>query len=160
MDILVRQAKESDFPKVSELLYDISKLHHEKRPDIFKGNGAKYDETDFVRILKDHTKPVFVAENTQTDTVVGYVFCQSVINRENNVLHEYRSLYIDDFCVDNACRNCGIGRKLFDFVKEYAVSNDYHYIDLNVWELNESGIRFYESCGMKVQRRRMEFILK
>lgn len=160
METIVRQAKEEDFPRVLELLYDISSIHHEGRPDIFKKGSAKYDQKDFIEILDDKDKPVFVAVDQVTGQVSGYAFCQCINNKENNVLHPYRSLYIDDLCVDRSMRNSGVGKKIFQAVKEYARMNDYHHIDLNVWELNKSAIRFYESCGMETQKRKMELKLE
>ena len=42
-----------------------------------------------------------------------------------------------------------IGKTLFEFVRDYAKSIDCHAVTLNVWEGNDSAIRFYQNiCGL------------
>ena len=42
---------------------------------------------------------------------------------------------------------------------EYAKSIGCHNVTLNVWEGNDSAIKFYENIGMKIQKVSMEQIL-
>lgn len=41
-------------------------------------------------------------------------------------------------------------------VKKEAKENNFNQIELNCWEFNENAIKFYESIGLKTQRRIME----
>lgn len=158
MDIVVRKAESKDGKKVLELLISIAKLHHDGRPDIFRAGISKYGQSDFEVMLQDENRPVFVAVD-ESETVLGYVFCQLITYANHPVFVDYKSLYIDDFCVDSSIRGGGIGKKLFAFVKEFAKAKGCSNIDLNVWGFNESAIGFYEACGMKSQRRHMEIRL-
>ena len=46
-----------------------------------------------------------------------------------------KTLFIEDFCVDEACRGQHIGTTLFDFVKAEAKRLGCNDICLNVWEI-------------------------
>ena len=57
--------------------------------------------------------------------------------------HDVKTLYIDDLCVDEACRGQHIGSALYAYVVETARENGCYRITLNVWCLNEPAMRFY-----------------
>ena len=71
--------------------------------------------------------------------------------------------HIDCPCTKEGCfyiRNGKhIGSALFDFVRDYAKSIGRHAITLNVWEGNDSAIRFYQNMGMHPQKIGMEIKL-
>ena len=68
-------------------------------------------------------------------------------------------MYIDDLCVDKNCRGKGIGKKLFDYVLEYAKKLGCYNLTLNVWEGNDSAMQFYKNIGLRIQKIGMEKIL-
>ena len=72
--------------------------------------------------------------------------------------HEYNGK-VYDLCVDENARHEGIGTALYGYVLEYAKSIGCHNVTLNVWEGNDSAIKFYENIGMKIQKVSMEQIL-
>jgi ribosomal protein S18 acetylase RimI-like enzyme len=132
-------------------------VHHQGRPDLFYGGVRKYTDEEILEILADPLRPVFVA--VEENAVLGYAFCvmQQVV--DSHILTPIRTLYLDDLCVDENQRGKGVGKKLYAFVKEYAENEGCYNLTLNVWACNESALRFYEACGMKVQKYGMETIL-
>ncbi len=66
-----------DIPRILDLLKQVSAVHAEGRPDLFK-IGTKYSEADLNTILLDDTQPVFVAVNGADSSaqILGYAFCQ------------------------------------------------------------------------------------
>lgn len=52
-----------------------------------------------------------------------------------------------------------IGRQLYDYVVAFAKEQGYYNLTLNVWNCNESAMKFYESCGLTPQKVGMETIL-
>jgi ribosomal protein S18 acetylase RimI-like enzyme len=91
--------------------------------------------------------------------VRGYAFCQISEVRDDILLHDIKSLYIDDICVDEAARGQHIGKALYDHVCDYARSIGCYNITLNVWEGNAPALSFYRNMGMKVLKTTMEVIL-
>lgn len=153
----IRKAKVSDIPKIMDLLYQVASVHHEGRPDLFKSNAAKYSEIELEKIIKDSNTPVFVSVSDKGD-IEGHAFC--VFKEEKSgVLKNIKTLYIDDICVDKNARKKGVGSGLFDFLEKFAKNNDCYNLTLNVWACNPSALKFYEKCGLFVQKIGMEKIL-
>ena len=134
-------------------------VHHNGRPDIFKGPATKYDEEQLQEIIKDDTKPIFVYVD-EKDNVLGHAFCIFMQVKENRILTDIKTLYIDDICVDENARGQHIGTKLFEYVSEFAKKNDFYNITLNVWECNPTALEFYRKMGLVPQKYGMEMMLK
>lgn len=66
-------------------------------------------------LLGKEEKPIYVAVNEE-DVCVGYAFCQLQEQPfSTNTL--FKSLFIDDLCVDQQARGQHIGEHLFEYVK-------------------------------------------
>ena len=154
----VRRAENKDIEKILDLLIQVDMVHHNGRPDIFKGPVTKYDAEQLADIIKDDNRPVFVCVDDD-DKVLGHAFCMHQQIQDHKLLTDIKTLYIDDICVDEAARGKGVGRMLYEYVKEYAKEKGFYNITLNVWECNPTAIKFYESMGLKPQKIGMETIL-
>jgi ribosomal protein S18 acetylase RimI-like enzyme len=91
--------------------------------------------------------------------VLGYVFCQITQVKDDRLLQDRKSLYLDDLCVDETARGRHIGSALFEFVRDYAKSIGCHAVTLNVWAGNDAAMQFYQSKGMQPQKTEMEMEL-
>jgi len=154
---IIRQANLNDIEGLVRLLQQISKLHHEGRPDLFKPNSQKFSAEEVKKILEDKDFRVFVAVD-EKDYMLGYCFCK-LKTSNHPVLHTYTALYIEDFCVDESSRGQGIGKKLFDAAFEYGKSQGVYNIELNVWNFNKGAVKFYENLGFSARSTVMERIL-
>ena len=152
----IRQASVADIPRLIDLLHQVDMVHHRLRPDLFKPNTTKYSEQELALLLNNETKPIFVYDDGD---VLGYAFCQIAEVKNDRLLQDRNTLYIDDLCVDESARGKHIGKALFDYVRDYAKSIGCHAITLNVWEGNDSAIRFYQNMGMHPQKIGMEINL-
>ena len=155
---MIRRAKENDIPDVLRLLVQVCKVHHNGRPDLFKGPATKYTAEQLKEIFRDDRRPVFVLTN-EDDKVLGYAFCVYQEHFGDNILTDIRTLYIDDLCVDEDCRGQHIGKQLYEYVLDYARKNGFYNVTLNVWNCNESAMKFYQKCGLVPQKVGMEKIL-
>ena len=153
---MIRQANIVDIPRLIDLLHQVDMVHHRLRPDLFKPNTTKYSEQELALLLTNETKPIFVYDEGD---VLGYAFCQIAEVKNDRLLQDRKTLYIDDLCVDESARGRHIGKALFDYVRDYAKSIGCHAITLNVWDGNDSAIRFYQNMGMHTQKIRMEIKL-
>ena len=154
----IRRAELKDIPEIINLLVQVGMVHHNGRPDLFKGPAAKYTEEELKGILQNEDTPIFVSANDE-DRTEGYAFCILKQFIDDNVLTDIKTLYIDDLCVEEKLRGKHIGRELFEYVKGYAKEIGCHNVTLNVWACNESAMRFYEACGLVPQKIGMETIL-
>ena len=154
---MIRKAAKEDIQRIIELLHQVNMVHHVIRPDLFKPHTTKYNEQELEAMLDDDSKPIFVFDDGM---VLGYAFCQITEVKNNQLLEEIKTLYIDDICVDENARGKHVGKALYEHVLEYARSIGCNNITLNVWEGNEPAQRFYRNMGMQVQKTTMEIILK
>ena len=155
---MIRKANKNDIPGVISLLFQVNAVHHEIRPDLFKGNTVKYKEKELAELLNDESKPIFVYVD-EDGNILGHAFCQIIDIKNNQLLQDIRTLYIDDICVDENHRGQHIGTMLYEHVKEYAKAGGFYNITLNVWECNPGARSFYESLGFKTQKTGMETVL-
>ena len=133
----IRRAEEKDIPRIIELLKQVLQIHADIRPDIFIPGTTKYTTDELVKMIDDDKKPISVSNNTVP----------------------FKSLYIDDLCVDKEQREKHIGEALFDYVKKEAKRMDCYEVTLNVWTGNTPAEKFYEKMGLKTKKRMMEYIL-
>jgi ribosomal protein S18 acetylase RimI-like enzyme len=154
---MIRYAMEKDIEKIEDLLSQVDMVHHNGRPDIFK-IGNKYSEEELKELLNNKQCPILVSVN-ETDEVVGYCFGIFQRHKENSILTDIKTLYIDDLCVDEKFRGKGVGKELYEAALSLAKEKGCYNLTLNVWSCNESAIRFYESMGLIPQKIGMEIII-
>ncbi len=157
--MLIRRAENIDIPKINDLLRQVCLVHHNGRPDLFKYGAQKYADEELIQIISDDEKPVFVAVD-EDNTVLGYAFCIFERHINDNILTDVKTLYIDDLCVDESLRGKHIGKQLYDYAVSFAKENGCYNLTLNVWNCNDSAMKFYEKCGLKPQKTHLETILK
>lgn len=154
----IRRAEKSDMEGIIKLLCQVLTIHHEGRPDLFKGNVRKYTDEELEASLLDDQRPVFVAADEE-NRVLGYAFCKLMQQLDDNILTDIKTLYIDDLCVDESSRGQHIGRTLYEYVLDFARGQGCYNVTLNVWECNKAAKLFYEKCGLVPQKTGMEKIL-
>ncbi len=155
----IRRAADRDIEKIIILLQQVLELHAAIRPDVFISGTTKYTEEELAVLIKDDSKPIYVAVD-ENDEVIGYVFCQLKEQPFSNNMVPFKSIYIDDLCVDESARGQHVGEQLFEFVKNEAVRLGCYEVTLNVWTGNTGAEKFYEKMGMTTKERQMEYILK
>ena len=153
----IRRANKGDIDGLKRLLRQVLEVHHSGRPDLFKTNVTKYTTEELSDLICDNERPIFVALDKKT--VVGYVFCVFVQHKDDNILTDIKTLYIDDLCIDENHRGKHIGRELYEAALDFAKENGCYNLTLNVWSCNASALRFYESLGLVPQKIGMEVVL-
>lgn len=154
----IRRAEEHDIPAMNRLLLQVLTVHHNGRPDLFKENCRKYTDEELRELLRNESRPILVAENRDGE-VLGYAFCAFQQHKNDNILTDIKTLYIDDLCVDEARRGEHVGTALYEAALDLARESGCYNVTLNVWSCNEAAMRFYESRGLKPQKVGMEKIL-
>lgn len=156
--ITIRRATASDINGIVKLLGQVLSVHHSGRPDIFKEIGQKYSDDELLSIIRNDDNPVFVCVDDNSN-VLGHCFCQTVNRKETLVAYSYKTLYIDDLCVDESSRGKHLGKMLYEHARRYASDNGYYNITLHAWACNPNAVAFYRHLGMSVQQYTMEDVL-
>ena len=153
----VRRAIPRDIPAIMNLLVQVNMVHHNGRPDLFKGPTTKYTADELAAILSDDATPVFVCVDDR-DRVLGHGFCVKQ-HSGGQLMEEHDTLYIDDICVDEAARGQNVGRAIYEHILDYARSLGFYNVTLNVWSCNPGAMKFYEKLGLTPYKVGMEQIL-
>ena len=112
----IRKAEEKDIPRLLALLEQVLQIHAEIRPDIFIPGTTKYTVCELAELLKQEDKPIYVAVN-EDDVCMGYAFCQMQEQPFSTNMVPFKSLFIDDLCVDQQAR--GHHRENTDPINKY-----------------------------------------
>lgn len=155
---MIRRATANDLDGINRLLRQVLTVHADGRPDLFVHNTKKYSDTELLALFTDDIHPVFVYVDADGQ-VLGHAFCMLQEIKNVATQKDRRMLYIDDICVDEACRHRHIASELYAFVREYARSIGCYHITLNVWQSNPGAKAFYEKMGMQPLKTVMEDIL-
>ena len=153
----IRFAKPEDVAGILKLLKQVGQVHHAGRPDIFRRGAQKYGASQVISMLDSSKTPIFVASDGEK--VLGYGFCIMKEHKNDPVIADHTELYIDDLCVDEACRGQHIGKAIYEAILRYAKMRKCYNVTLNVWSCNENAMAFYKSLGMQPQKVGMETIL-
>ncbi|MDY4222108.1 MAG: GNAT family N-acetyltransferase [Candidatus Faecousia sp.] len=153
----IRFAAEKDIPQMIDLLKQVGEVHHQIRPDLFRAGAQKYDEAALKQLLADPNRPIIAG--VENDKMVGYAFCILQELKNDPVLCDRKTLYIDDLCVDENVRGGGVAQAIYQGVLDYAREVGCDAVTLNVWCGNDRAMHFYEKCGLKPQKIGMELPL-
>ena len=153
----IRFAQAGDVPGIVSLLRQVGQVHHQGRPDIFRRGAQKYDQGQILAMLDKPEIPIFIA--AEGAAVLGYCFCFVKEYRGDPVIADHTELYIDNLCVDEACRGRQVGKTLYRAACDHARQIGCYNVTLNVWSCNESAMGFYKALGMQPQKTGMETIL-
>ena len=154
----IRKAEKRDIGKILDLLSQVLEIHAALRPDLFIPGTTKYTNDELSVMISDPNRHIYVAVD-ESETVVGYVFCEIKQQSNRNNLVPFQSIYIDDLCIDQNQRGHHVGKSLFEYVCTEAKKLGCYEISLNVWEGNDTARKFYEAMGFRPKSTTMEFIL-
>ena len=107
----IRRAEKKDIDRINELLGQVLEIHAQIRPDIFIPGTTKYTNEELTVMLADDDKPIYVAVN-EADKVLGYAFWAIKNQPFSNNMVQFKSLFIDDLCVDAHTRGMHVGSAL------------------------------------------------
>ena len=152
--MIVRQATETDLPRINELRRQVNDLHVSSRPDVFRP-GCSQELQDHVNVLfAGDCREILVAE--ADGVVVGFACLKYIDRPASPYRNAIRFVAIEELGVDEACQRQGTGRLLVDSVRSRAREQGYSRIELDMWEFNENALAFYERIGFRTYRRYME----
>lgn len=151
--LFIRFARIDDYKKAEDIMKQVQELHVSWRPDIYKVCDPVLSYDEFVDEVAKET--LIVAEID--DEVVGLLsYMHRHIESDKQVTRDV--LYIDAMAVDKMHRGNGIGRQLFDFVKEIAKEKKYDGIELQVNARNAGVYEMYKKYGFSEKSINMELL--
>ena len=157
-DCAVRYAERSELERINEIRSMVNELHVNGRPDIFRPG--------FTDELQKYIYQKFDSENSNViaalidGKICGFAMVEYIDRPASPYRLPQRYAVIDELGVDTAYRRRGIASAIVDFCRQEARRKGYDRIELNMWEFNESALRFYEAVGFRTFRRYLELDLQ
>lgn len=150
-----RIANEQDFLELANMRWDF------KMED--KDNDSYYNKEEFImecidffkQGYEDRTWTHWIAINE--DTIVSNISVHRVrkVPKPNRYIDEYG--YVTNVYTKPQFRGLGIGSKLMDYVKDWAIESDFEL--LIVWPSNKA-VKFYEGKGFSNENDVMELVIR
>lgn len=138
MTIKIRKAKQTDLPKIYELILELAE--YEKAPGEVSLSLEQFEQ-DF----RDDKPKFYILLAENKDEILGMAFYFFTYSTWKG-----KCLYLEDFIIKDKFRRNGIGKKIFNEVLRIAKSEKVHRFAWQVLEWNEPAIKFYENydCQM------------
>ena len=155
--MVIRFAKEDELERINVLRKQVNDLHVEGKPDVFKPGFNEELQNYVYYIFKDPEQKIVVAD--KDGEICGFAILHHIYKPENPFMKVRDFLDIDEFCVDEKHRREGIATAMVEFIKNFAIDQGYHRLELNMWEFNQDALAFYEAAGFKTFRRYMEMFI-
>ncbi|QSB08494.1 GNAT family N-acetyltransferase [Lysinibacillus fusiformis] len=154
MIITICTAKNEDYIAINDLVREGHEDHVMKEPTVFKNVESVMPNMYFKELLEDQNSEIFIAKHS--DLIIGFAVVCIECAPPFHSLIERKYAYIHDFGVKKEIQKQGVGKRLFDRCKEWAIAKGAISIELNVWEFNTNAIEFYEHLGMESISRKMK----
>ncbi|MEM7572505.1 MAG: GNAT family N-acetyltransferase [Bacteroidota bacterium] len=137
--MLIRQATADDLPAIYRLVAELAE--YEKEPEALTATIEDY--------RKDFAAGFFeavVAEHPVSGQITGMALYYLTYSTWKG-----RMLYLEDFVVESASRQLGLGQQLFDAVFERARAYECRLVKWQVLDWNEPAIAFYRKQGAIIE---------
>lgn len=137
--MLIRQATADDLPAIYRLVAELAE--YEKEPEALTATIEDY--------RKDFAAGFFeavVAEDTASGHIAGMALYYLTYSTWKG-----RMLYLEDFVVESASRQMGLGQQLFEAVFDRARAHACRLVKWQVLDWNEPAIAFYRKQGAIIE---------
>lgn len=153
----VRIAIPEELEQVNALRKQVYDLHAKGNPQVFKAEFSEELRNHIYTIWNDPEQNIIV--NERDGEIAGFAVIHHFHMPDSPFMKERDYLDIEEFCVDESWRRCGVATEMMNYIRDYAVEKNIHRIELSVWAFNEPALNFYESFGFYTYRRYMDLVV-
>lgn len=157
MKIQVREARSTDFERLSALFAEENRFHAQLVPAYIQITSPVLTREELQAFLGSPTDRLFVCEDG--DKLLGAVIVSLQESAEDRWNKSRLCGYIDDLIVTATARGRGVGRQLMQAARRWVIAQGVQTIELHVWETNTDARRFYASLGLQTVQHRMTWEL-
>lgn len=150
---MIRYALVEDYLQVESIMQQVQNLHVGWRPDIYKPCCPVMTQEHFDDLLA--RKALLVAE-FKGQIVGAMAYMERHAAAHTQVTRKV--IFIDMMAVDEKHRHQGVGRQLFDHLKEIARSGHYDGIELQVNARNADAYAMYRHYGFTEKSINLELL--
>ncbi len=148
---MLQLAQLPDWEAVNALAIQVHAIHVAWRPDIFQTSEVLFPKNRYEEGIRQ--RQLYVAKLGQT--VVGYTLLR-VVPQVHIGRIPCRHMVVEEFCVDESCRNQSIGCQMMEDIHALAKAFGCTDLQLSVYPQNDAAVSFYQKCGFSIQRIQMQ----
>lgn len=138
----------NDIDNLVPLYLSLNQYHYNNIDDYYK----EYTKAKVIKLINraigSEKRDIYIAKSESTN-VMGLVEIHFRSIEDDIELLDKEYIEIVSVIVNKDYRGKGIGTKLLDFVHNLAKDYDKQYLELKVYDFNDSAIKFYEKNGFK-----------
>ena len=140
---MLRKATLNDIEQTAKISLQLHDLHVKAKPDSFRTVPIQFFQEKLERYVNEENTAVLVSD----DGGINGFAAVKLLDVESEEKFPRRLCYIDCFAVDENCRRQGVGRKLMEYIREFARENNCTSVQLGVAGFNEAAQDFYKAMG-------------
>ncbi|WP_214860250.1 GNAT family N-acetyltransferase [Exiguobacterium sp. s161] len=150
----IRTARPDDFQALIPLFQQIHDQHVALRPDHYRPHEMPVSEDLYLSQLENPDYVLLVAEQ---DGLAGVIVLKEDFVEGSGFVFDKHYLRVISLVVADTHQKQGVGRRLMQAAYAHAETIGCDKIELGVDDANQEAIVFYETLGMAVRSRRMEW---
>lgn len=143
---MLELAQHSDFKEVNTMARQVHAMHVAWRPDIYEMVEQLYSPERFDAAIRE--RQLYTAKID--GIVVGYVLVKIRDYAWPGVVKR-KVMLIDEICVQESCRNQGIGKAMMADIHALARAFGCTDLQLGVYPQNDEAVGFYQKCGFTIR---------
>ena len=143
---MLELARGADRDAVNAMARQIHSMHVQWRPDIYEMVEELYSEERYLEAIQ--TRELYVVKIG--GAVVGYVLLK-IRNYGWPGVVKRKVMVVDEICVDESCRNQGIGTQMMEEVRALAKAFGCTDLQLGVYPQNDGALAFYQKFGFTIR---------
>jgi len=155
-NIVISNLEEKDIKEAAVLVTKLANYTLEQRKDIFVLNYENWEQNLNERLLNKDFQMIVAKDG---EKVVGACVAEIKHVGDGEVTNTRDILFIEYIVVSDEYKRKGIGRKMLDYMKDFAKKNNILSLELTVWGYNVGAIEFYEKNDMKIKRTIYEYMM-
>ncbi len=148
---MLQLAQWVDRDAVNGLAAQVHAQHVSWRPDLYEMVPELYSEERFAEAIQQ--RQLYVAKIDRT--VVGYTHFR-MRSAESPGCISRKILLLEELCVEELCRNQGIGRQMMEDIHALAKAFGCTDLQLQVYPQNDAAVSFYQKYGFTIRSIEMQ----
>ena len=140
---MLRTAAINDIEQTAEIFRQLHDFHVKEKPDSFRTVPIEFFRGRLEWYVREENAEILVSDEDGINAFAAV----KLLNVEAEEKFPRRLCYVDCFAVDEKCRRQGVGKRLMEYIREFAEENGCTSVQLGAAAFNETAHKFYQAMG-------------
>ena len=140
---MIRKATMNDIEQAAKIALQLHRLHVRAKPESYRTMPIEFFRGKLEWYIREENAGILVSDEGGINAFAAV----KLMDVEPEDKFPRRLCYVDCFAVEEKCRRHGVGRRLMEYIGEFAEENGCTSIQLGVAGFNENAQEFYRAMG-------------